>query len=374
MKKSGIRSMMLPGWLLLLMLVVPIIILLMSNNFSVREVWDVLSGASPSLIVVALAVHLLSFFFQGLRWRALAGSGEGVPPPPGLVYSIQLAILARFCNFIFWLRVGDMWRAFCYSRERRDSGSRVTGISAADAMYDLAFMFLILLVLLAFIWFQAPRAFGVILGLALMYLFLLGLGLVSIFLFRDLGQVICRRVPFLRSRSSWADTMGADFIKGVLAGRNRWHTCSLWTVMVWLCEICRVGLVIMAMGIAVPWALGGASALAGPALNLAPTPGGLGASESGSVWLFTRWDGISLSFAVALVLVDRAVSYLSVLILGGALLMGRLMFRSWRGGLEEKKADPADEPALEPGMGQSMKPGMEPVVSMSLLGGLEKSD
>jgi len=52
-----------------------------------------------------------------------------------------------------------------------------------------------------------------------------------------------------------------------------------------------------------------------------PTPGGVGAVESGVGGLAVRLSSLSAAAAAALVLIDRAITYLSVIVIGAALFV-----------------------------------------------------
>ena len=56
-------------------------------------------------------------------------------------------------------------------------------------------------------------------------------------------------------------------------------------------------------------------ALAGALLSVFPTPGGIGVVEPGLVGVLML--GVSRESAVAITLVDRTITYLSVVLLGG---------------------------------------------------------
>jgi uncharacterized membrane protein YbhN (UPF0104 family) len=68
--------------------------------------------------------------------------------------------------------------------------------------------------------------------------------------------------------------------------------------------------------------------LANSLLTLFPTPGGLGAVESGVSGLAMRLSSLASSAVVALVLVDRAISYVSIVVVGALVFLLRQAFRS----------------------------------------------
>ena len=63
--------------------------------------------------------------------------------------------------------------------------------------------------------------------------------------------------------------------------------------------------------------------LANSLLTLVPTPGGVGAVESGVGGLAVRLSSLTATAAAALVLIDRAITYISVIVLGSVLFVVR---------------------------------------------------
>ena len=91
----------------------------------------------------------------------------------------------------------------------------------------------------------------------------------------------------------------------------------------WLAEIHRLYLVAAALGVDLSFPLIVFITLANSLLTLVPTPGGIGAVESGVVGLRLRLSSMSASGAAALVLLDRSITYLSVIAVGAVLLVAR---------------------------------------------------
>ena len=63
--------------------------------------------------------------------------------------------------------------------------------------------------------------------------------------------------------------------------------------------------------------------LANSLLSLVPTPGGVGAVESGVAGLAVRLSKLAASSAAALVLVDRFITYISVILVGAVIFVSR---------------------------------------------------
>jgi uncharacterized membrane protein YbhN (UPF0104 family) len=60
-------------------------------------------------------------------------------------------------------------------------------------------------------------------------------------------------------------------------------------------------------------------------LTLVPTPGGIGAVESGVAGLGTLLLNMTPENSIALILLDRSVTYLSVLLIGGGVFIWEMI-------------------------------------------------
>ena len=98
---------------------------------------------------------------------------------------------------------------------------------------------------------------------------------------------------------------------------------TAWGLLGWAAEIARMSLVVSALGYDISFSLVVFLTLANSLLTLVPTPGGVGAVESGVAGLMVRLSTVSASSAAALVLIDRAITYISVIILGAVLFLIR---------------------------------------------------
>ena len=109
---------------------------------------------------------------------------------------------------------------------------------------------------------------------------------------------------------------------------QRLPTATFWGLLGWTAEIVRMFLVVQALGYDISFALVVFLTLANSLLTLVPTPGGVGAVESGVGGLVVRLSTLSASAAAALVLIDRAITYISVIVLGAVLFLVRQAVRT----------------------------------------------
>jgi hypothetical protein len=288
--------------------------------------WAHVRGGNPWCLALALLVHYTTFFFRGARWRLLlqnvggvtqgeASAGPaGARPVPGAFYLGQLILLGWFANSVAWLRLGDAYRAYLYRDEQRASFPSAMGTILAERALDTVLVVALLLAATPWVLGGDARSSGAVLAVAIALLAALMTGL--------LGMVWARR--WLAGRlPSWMSEGYQRFHAGALGSFRRLPQVTLWGLLGWLAEIARLYLVAAALGLDLGLALVVFLTLANSLLTLAPTPGGLGVVESGVVGLAVRLAALPVSAAAALVLVDRAISYVSVIIVGAVLFLVR---------------------------------------------------
>ena len=95
----------------------------------------------------------------------------------------------------------------------------------------------------------------------------------------------------------------------------------------WAAEIGRMYLVVEALGFDIRLDIVVFLTLANSLLTLVPTPGGVGAVESGVGGLAVRLSSLTATAAAALVLIDRTITYVSVILLGALLFVARQIVR-----------------------------------------------
>ena len=287
--------------------------------------WAHVRGGNPWYLVLALLVHYTTFFFRGARWRVLLqntqGAASGAPTGiedgravPGALYLSQLVLLGWFANSVAWLRLGDAYRAYLYRDEQRASFSSAMGTILAERALDTILVVALLLAATPWVLGGDARSSGAVLAVAVALLAALVAGL--------LGMIWARR--WLVGRlPSWMSEGYQRFHAGALGSFRRLPQVTLWGLLGWLAEIGRLYLVAAALGLDLGLALVVFLTLANSLLTLVPTPGGLGAVESGVAGLAVRLAALPVSAAAALVLVDRAISYVSVVIVGAVLFLAR---------------------------------------------------
>jgi uncharacterized membrane protein YbhN (UPF0104 family) len=277
--------------------------------------WDQVRSGNPWYLAAALLVHYATFVFRGARWRLLLqNASDGASPLPGVFYFSQLVLLGWFANSVTWLRLGDAYRAYLYRDEQAASFSRTMGTILAERALDIILVVALLLASVPFLLGGNTQAPGTVLGIAVALLALLGAGLLA---------MAWGRQRLLRWLPPWLGQGYERFCAGALGGFRQLPRLNLWGLLGWLAEVARLYLVAAALGLDLGLALVVFLTLANSLLTLVPTPGGVGAVESGVAGLAVRLATLPTSAAAALVLVDRAISYLSVVLVGAALFLVR---------------------------------------------------
>ena len=114
------------------------------------------------------------------------------------------------------------------------------------------------------------------------------------------------------------------FVAGTIGSFQRLPRLAIVTIVIWLFEAWRLLLVTQSLGITIALSLVIFVALAHSLLTAIPfTPGGLGLAEAGMVGLLMI--AVTKESAISIALMDRVVSYWSILVFGGVLLV-----ISWR--------------------------------------------
>ncbi len=288
-----------------------VILILLLTRFPVDlgATWDTIRQSDPRFFALAVVVHYTTFLFRGLRWRLLlrnAGVGETVSLPSP-VTAARLVLLGWFASSVTWFRLGDAYRAFAYAEETGAPLARSMGTILAERVMDIALVFLLLLVGFLLVYadpdMQLPQTM-LLVGLALVATALLALLGMQLFR-RRVSRLLPRRV--LETYHSFHD--------GTMRSFDTLPWVALTGLLAWLAEVGRLYFVISATGLDVGFGLIMFVSLANALLSAVPlSPGGLGIVEAGLVGLLGL--AVSRDAAVSITLVDRSISYLSVVLTG----------------------------------------------------------
>jgi uncharacterized protein (TIRG00374 family) len=310
-------------------------IFLLASRFDLDwgRTWENVRGIDLRLYALALALYYFSFVFRGLRWRILASnaaidSDPGVELPSTLRFS-QLIIIGWFVNSIGWLRVGDAYRAYGLSTISGGNFSLSLGTVLAERVTDMVTV--LALVAVAVVWFSATRESAGVYYIAFVALAMaaaLGGLLVAM---KGYGHRLARLLP------SRFEEAYDRFQQGALGSLQQLPAVFVLGMAGWLLEAGRMYFVVNALDLEISLPLVLIVALGGAILSTVPTPGGIGAVEPGLTSLLVF--GMERSDAASVVLIDRTITYVSVLIIGG------LVFLAWQVPRTRRPKTVPDEPS-----------------------------
>ena len=288
-------------------------IFLVLTRFDVAwsETWNLMRGMNPLWYLGAIAIHYTTFFFRGARWRMLLENSArrdnlSFERRPILYYG-KIILISWFANSVTFFRMGDAYRAYAYAEDTQSSFPRAVGSVLADRVIDLSVV-------------------GSLMGVGIVVLLIgdvdpplilvmAALGLLGAIVAGLLSMVVLRRwiVPLLPQQVA---SVYHRFHDGTMGSFGRLDRIYMLGVLGWLMEIGRLYFVTKALGLSVATGLVIFVPMANGVLSAIPlTPGGLAVVETGISGLL-RLD-LALELALAVALLDRTVSYLSIIGTGG---------------------------------------------------------
>ena len=275
-----------------------------------------MQGSNPWYYLLAFLVHYASFPVRGLRWRVIAANAHLDSAPnshlPSAMACARFILLGWFISTISWFRLGDPYRAYTFSQAAGASFPRTFGTIIAERLIDVVTVFLLLLVGAALLVIAGDlRPSPVFLGVA--FLMVVGAGLLLL-LMKHLGVRLARLLP-----KRLADAYHRLY-EGTMGSFRRLPLIGLLSIIAWLLEVGRLWLVLQALDLSPHASLVLFVAVASALLSTAPiTPGGLGIVELGASGLLML--DLPRAAAVSAILLDRSISYLSIIVVGGGLFL-----------------------------------------------------
>ena len=292
------------------------------------KTWENVRGMNPWLYLVGLFLYYLSFGFRGLRWRILARNAGLHDSPQARLPSVprfsQLIIIGWFVNSVAPLRLGDAYRAYAFSEDSRGDFSWSLGTILAERAVDMVTVLVLVLVGAALLSAtQDTSEAGYIVLAALLMAVAVATLLVVM---KGYGSRIARFLP-RRLESAYH-----RFHKGTLQGLRQLPLIFALGLVAWLLEVGRLYFVVQALDLTIGIPLVLIVALAHAILSTVPTPGGVGAVEPVVTELLVL-GGLALHDAGSVVLVDRSITYVSIIVFGG------LAFLLWQASHTRRRLD-----------------------------------
>ncbi|PZR83238.1 MAG: hypothetical protein DLM65_02400 [Candidatus Aeolococcus gillhamiae] len=273
------------------------------------DAWSRIRHATLGLYVAALLVYYASFLVRTWRWKLLLrNAGEDQPTLPLL----PILMVSFFVNCVVPAKMGDIYRAYLARLRQHVPAARALGTIIAERLLDLVVLMVLLLVAGAIVFHD--RAPAVLIPYLVAGVAVCAAGIGAILVMRaGRGQRLLRLLPeavFHRYES---------FRMGTVDSFRNMPVLVALTALVWIMESARLACVVYALGDGS--SLGAAQllliALVAALLTTVPfLPGGLGLVEAGMVGVLVSVGGLGREAALSIALLDRSISYGSVVIIG----------------------------------------------------------
>ncbi len=304
----------------LLVVIVALVIFAQKANINPQKTWDVIRSANLFFFLVAFVIYYCSFAIRAFRWRLLLENvgftrANGIQLPT-FWKLVEIIYISFFANGVVPAKLGDLYRAYLLRQEIGVSTTRSFGTVLAERLLDLIVLLLLFIpAILISLHANMPPQLHVSLEILLAVVVV---GIAGLFLLRVAREPIAKLVP-QRFRAHYY-----HFQEGALGSFRRVPALTGLTVGVWTCEALRFffvatslsligGSFIHILAAAVVIGLGEALLTALPT-----TGGGVGLVEGGMVAMIALFyqgpDAVNLTAAA--ILLDRAISLFSVLLIG----------------------------------------------------------
>jgi glycosyltransferase 2 family protein len=296
-------------------IIVPVLVLVLFAvalpGFKLDEMVDHILSADPWWLLLAFVIYYLGFPLRGMRWSILL---RGIGAKVRVRDATEIIFVSWLVNSVVPAKLGDVYRAWLLKINFPVSLSATFGTIFIERVFDL--VAIVVLGLGAAFWsFRdgLSDTIRIIMGIGVFVV--VGL-VVALFTLRNFGQRLVDRLP-LPTRIV---KLYVRFEEGVFSvDRRQLPIVGLLTGFIWTTEALRLLFVVEALGFDISLGISGAFfvALVASLLTAVPfTPAGLGIVEAGIVGLLTVIYQADPTEAAAIALVDRAISVLSVVILG----------------------------------------------------------
>jgi uncharacterized protein (TIRG00374 family) len=298
-------------------IVLPLVLLVLFARalpgFKLDELPGYIGESNKLLLLAGLVVFYIGFPLRGLRWAILIrGTGFGLKVRD----STEVIFISWLVNCLVPAKLGDVYRAYLLKINSPVSLSRTFGTVFIERILDLVAI-VVLGLASGFISFRKglPPDVQVVFAIGVVLVVILAAGLLTM---RNFGRRIIVRLPLPHRVVEFYDRFEEGVFSAV--GMRALPGLVVLTGLIWTTEAVRLFLVVHALGF--PDVLIGPSgaffvALTGSLLTAVPfTPAGIGVVEAGVVAVLTLVYSVPPTEALAITLVDRAISVLSIIVLG----------------------------------------------------------
>ena len=330
----------------ILSIAVPLVIIVVAVAANWNDMKDVpgdISRANPWLVLLAFLIYYVGFPLRGWRWtKLLHGAGYKVKVKDGT----EILFLSWLVNCVVPAKLGDLYRAYLLKLNSPVSATKTLGTVFMERILDL--IAIAALGVLAGYWHfrdsltNLPTSVQVIFAFGVAVVVVL---IVALVVMRSFGRRVISALPLPHRVVDFYDRFEEGVFSSV--GLRGMPLLGLLTVIIWATEAMRLYFVVRALGFGgVDLGLSGAMfvALVGSLLTAIPfTPAGLGLVELGMTGVLTTVFKLAKPQAAAIVLVDRAISVFSIVLLGSIAYV--ISSKPRGGGMEVEEIAPAGAPA-----------------------------
>jgi glycosyltransferase 2 family protein len=301
----------------LVIAIIALVIFAQKININPKLTWYAMRNAKVYFILAAFSIYYLSFPIRTFRWRMLLENigytKENGIQLPRFWKLLEIIYVSWFANVIVPAKLGDLYRAYLLRREAGLPATRTFGTVLAERLLDLIILLLIFIpsVIISLHENLPPQ---LVLGLKITMVLVVA-GIIGLFMLRMFPTQIGLVVP-KRFRGYYY-----QFQEGTLGSFRRIPSLTGLTAGVWACEALRFFFIALALNL-IPGNLThvlSASlfiALGEALLTVVPfTGGGIGLVEGGMLAMITLFTP-NTSLALAAIVIDRAISLFSILVIG----------------------------------------------------------
>ncbi len=281
-------------------------------NIDPGLVWSRVKQANVGLLLAAGVVYYASLFVRGLRWKMMLGrvgidEAHGYPMP-GPVGMFHIIFLSWFANCVVPARLGDAYRSYLLKQKNKASFGTTFGTILAERLIDLVTLIMVLLTAGIVVFgtrvpHRAEQAF--LIGAAVVIVGVIGV--IVLWFGRDhFERLVPERFTLHYRRLS----------EGIFEILKRPIPYGVIGAALWMFDGTRVLLVAWALNAHLTIAEATVVALLSALATAIPlTPGGAGTVEAFMI-IMLPWVGIKGDAAAALALLDRVVTYWSLIAIG----------------------------------------------------------
>jgi uncharacterized protein (TIRG00374 family) len=258
-------------------------------------------------------VFYLGFPLRGLRWALLI---RGTGYPLRIRDATEIIFISWLVNCLVPAKLGDLYRAYLLKINSTVSLSRTFGTVFIERVLDL--FAIVVLGLGSGYWsFRdgLPPSVQIVFAIGVGVVIVLAGGLLSM---RNFGRRVILALPLPHRVIEFYDRFEEGVFSAV--GLRALPRLLIITGIIWSTEAMRLYLVVGALGFPdVQLGISGAFfvALTGSLLTAVPfTPAGIGVVETGVVFVLTQVYRVPPTEALAITLIDRVISVLSIIVFG----------------------------------------------------------